>query len=90
MHEPPHVYLGDDALSSVQARELAPALIETADKVDRWAAHNQPSHKSSAQPRKRQWPWSAPATKSPEWPGPCHVRNRDYPAEDAQRLKHSR
>jgi hypothetical protein len=36
-HEPPHVYLGDDALTSVQARELAAALIETADEVDRWA-----------------------------------------------------
>ena len=37
MHEPPHVYLGDDGLTSVQARELAAALIETADEVDRWA-----------------------------------------------------
>jgi hypothetical protein len=25
-HEPPHVYLGDDALTSAQARELAAAL----------------------------------------------------------------
>jgi hypothetical protein len=38
VHEPPHVYLGDDALSSSQARELAAALIETADEVDGWAA----------------------------------------------------
>ena len=37
VHEPPHVYLGDDGLTSVQARELAAALIETADEVDRWA-----------------------------------------------------
>ena len=36
-HEPPHVYLGDDGLTSTQARELAAALIETADEVDRWA-----------------------------------------------------
>ena len=34
---PPHVYLGDDGLTSVQARELAAALIETADELDRWA-----------------------------------------------------
>jgi hypothetical protein len=26
VHEPPHVYLGDDALTSAQARELAAAL----------------------------------------------------------------
>jgi hypothetical protein len=32
-----HVYLGDDALSSAQARELATALIEAADTVDRWS-----------------------------------------------------
>jgi hypothetical protein len=38
VHEAPHVYLGDDALTSTQARELAAALIETADEVDRWAA----------------------------------------------------
>ena len=38
VHEAPHVYLGDDALTSAQARELAAALIETADEVDRWAA----------------------------------------------------
>jgi hypothetical protein len=36
VHEAPHVYLGDDALSSSQARELAAALIETADEVDGW------------------------------------------------------
>ena len=38
VHEPPRVYLGDDGLTSAQARELAAALIETADEVDRWAA----------------------------------------------------
>jgi hypothetical protein len=38
VHEPPHVYLGDNALSSSQARELAAALIATADEVDGWAA----------------------------------------------------
>jgi hypothetical protein len=37
MHEPPHVYLGDDSLTSVQARELADLLIGAADEVDRWA-----------------------------------------------------
>jgi hypothetical protein len=31
-----HVCLGDDALSSVQARELAAALLEAAAEVDRW------------------------------------------------------
>jgi hypothetical protein len=36
--EAPHVYLGDDALSSSQARELAAALIATADEVDGWAS----------------------------------------------------
>jgi len=36
VHEPPSVYLGDDALSSSQARALAAALIETADEVDGW------------------------------------------------------
>ena len=25
--------------------------------------------------------------ESPEWPGPCHVSNRDYPAEDAQAIQ---
>jgi len=28
VHEPPHVYLGDDGLTSTQARALAPALIK--------------------------------------------------------------
>jgi hypothetical protein len=37
VHEAPSVYLGDDGLSSSQARELAAALIETADEVDGWA-----------------------------------------------------
>jgi hypothetical protein len=37
-YEAPHVYLGDDALSSSQARELASALIATADEVDGWEA----------------------------------------------------
>ena len=37
VHEPPHVYLGDDGLTSAQARELAAALLDTADEVDRWA-----------------------------------------------------
>jgi hypothetical protein len=36
--EAPCVYLGDDALSSSQARELAAVLIKTADEVDGWAA----------------------------------------------------
>ena len=38
VHEPPSVYLGDDALSTAQARALAAALIKTADEVDGWAA----------------------------------------------------
>jgi hypothetical protein len=38
VHEPPHVYLGDDALTSTQARALATALLETANEVDGWAA----------------------------------------------------
>ena len=38
VHEPPHVYLGDDGLTSAQARELAALLVEAADAVDRWAA----------------------------------------------------
>jgi hypothetical protein len=38
VHEPPHVYLADNALSSSQARELAAVLIETADEVDGWAS----------------------------------------------------
>ena len=37
VHEPPRVYLGDDALTSAQARELAALLVESADEVDRWA-----------------------------------------------------
>jgi hypothetical protein len=37
VHEPPHVYLDDDALSSAQARALAAALIDAADEADRWA-----------------------------------------------------
>jgi hypothetical protein len=37
-HEPPHVYLGDEALTTTQARELAATLIEAADEVDGWAA----------------------------------------------------
>jgi hypothetical protein len=37
VHEPPHVYLGDDGLSSSQARELASLLVEAADQADRWA-----------------------------------------------------
>ena len=39
-HEPPHVYLGDDALTSAQARELAAALIETADEVEQIANYD--------------------------------------------------
>jgi len=35
VHEPPHVYLRDDALSTAQARDLAAALIEAADELDR-------------------------------------------------------
>jgi hypothetical protein len=38
VHEPPHVYLRDDALTTTQARDLAAVLIEAADTVDRWAA----------------------------------------------------
>jgi hypothetical protein len=38
VHEPPHVYLRDDALTAMQARELAATLIEAADEVDRWAS----------------------------------------------------
>ena len=36
-YESRQVYLGDDGLSSVQARDLAAALIEAADEVERWA-----------------------------------------------------
>ena len=35
VHDPPHVYLGDDALTSRQARALAAALVEAADELDR-------------------------------------------------------
>ena len=38
VHEPPHVYLGENGLTSTQARELAAALIATADEVDRWSS----------------------------------------------------
>jgi hypothetical protein len=36
VHEPPSVYLGDDALTTAQARALAAVLIKTADEVDGW------------------------------------------------------
>src|ERR1700682_2614559 len=36
VHEPPHVYLRDDALSAAQAHALAALLIEAADEVDGW------------------------------------------------------
>ena len=35
LHEPPHFYLGDDALSSAQARALAAAILAVADDADR-------------------------------------------------------
>jgi hypothetical protein len=35
VHEPPHVYLRDDALSTSQARQLAAVLIEVSDEIDR-------------------------------------------------------
>jgi hypothetical protein len=38
VHEPPHVYLWDDALTTKQARELAALLIEAADQIDGWLA----------------------------------------------------
>ncbi|MCW2627515.1 hypothetical protein [Mycobacterium sp.] len=38
VHEAPSVYLGDDALTTAQARALAATLIETVDEVDGWAA----------------------------------------------------
>jgi hypothetical protein len=38
VHEPPSIYLGDDGLTTAQARELAATLIEAADKVDGWLA----------------------------------------------------
>jgi hypothetical protein len=37
-HEPPTVYLGDEALSTAQARDLAAALNTAAGEADRWAA----------------------------------------------------
>jgi hypothetical protein len=37
-HEPPHVYLADNALTTTQARELAATLTEAADEVDGWAS----------------------------------------------------
>ena len=37
VHEPPHVYLGDDGLTSLQARELAAVLLEAAAQLDGWA-----------------------------------------------------
>jgi hypothetical protein len=37
-HEPPHVYLADNALTTTQARELAATLIEAADEADGWVA----------------------------------------------------
>ena len=40
VHEPPRIYLGDDALTSTQARELADLLVTAADEVDRWADDN--------------------------------------------------
>ena len=40
VHEPPHVYLRDDALTTTQARELAATLIEAADEVDGWTRLN--------------------------------------------------
>ena len=42
VHEPPHVYLGDDGLTSTQARELAALLVESADEIDRWAQRDDP------------------------------------------------
>jgi hypothetical protein len=40
VHEPPHVYLADNALTTTQARELAALLIEAADVVDGLAEGN--------------------------------------------------
>ena len=51
-YEAPHVYLGDDALTSAQARDLAAALIETADEVDWWAEQHQGSEPLDLQNRK--------------------------------------
>jgi hypothetical protein len=39
LYEPPLIYLSDDGLSTVEARDLAAALIEAADEVERWAAN---------------------------------------------------
>lgn len=36
-YEPPLVYLGDDGLSTAQARSLAAALLEAAAQTERWA-----------------------------------------------------
>jgi hypothetical protein len=38
VHEPPHIYVGDNALTTTQARELAATLNDAADEADRWAA----------------------------------------------------
>jgi hypothetical protein len=38
VHEAPKVYLGDDSLTSAQARELADLLVTAAGEVDRWSA----------------------------------------------------
>jgi hypothetical protein len=38
VHEPPHVHLADNALTTTQARELAATLIEAADEIDGWVA----------------------------------------------------
>jgi hypothetical protein len=38
VHEPPHVYVSDNALTTTQARELAATLIEAADEIDGWVA----------------------------------------------------
>jgi hypothetical protein len=35
VYERPHVHLGDDTLTAMQARELAALLIEAADELDR-------------------------------------------------------
>ena len=38
VHDPPHVYLGDHAISAAQARELAATLTWAADVIDGWLA----------------------------------------------------
>jgi hypothetical protein len=38
VYEAPMVYLGDDGLSTAQARALAAVLIQTADEVDGWVS----------------------------------------------------